>query len=77
MTCRGMMRAIPKDEWVEYQEMPAEELAAMLVDWARTVPLSEYRKSPRGPKKESGAKRKHVATARVLEAREQCAQIQV
>jgi IS4 transposase len=82
MTYRGMMRAIPKDEWVEFQEMPAEELAATLVGWARTVPLSEYRKSPRGPKKpkpkkESGAKIKHVATARVLKTREQCARIQV
>jgi IS4 transposase len=82
MTYRGMMRAIPKDEWVEYQDMPAEELAATLVGWARTVPLSEYRKSPRGPKKpkpkkESGAKIKHVATARVLKGREECAQLQV
>jgi hypothetical protein len=41
-----------------------------LVGWARTVPLSEYRKSPRGPKKPkpkkaSGAKIKHVATAKI------------
>lgn len=82
MSYRGMMRAIPKEEWVEFQEMPADELAATLVGWARTVPLSEYRKSPRGPKKPqpkktSGAKIKHVATARVLKARRQCAELQV
>lgn len=82
MSYRGMMRAIPKEEWVAFQEMPADELAATLVDWARTVPLSEYRKSPRGPKKpqpkkRSGAKIKHVATARVLKARRQCAELQV
>jgi hypothetical protein len=72
-----MMRAIPKDEWVEFQEMPAEELAELLVSWARTVPLSEYRKSHRGPKKPkpekaSGAKIKHVATWKILEARKLC-----
>jgi IS4 transposase len=77
MSHRGMMRAIPKDEWVEFQEMPAEELAELLVSWARTVPLSEYRKSHRGPKKPkpekaSGAKIKHVATWKILEARKLC-----
>jgi IS4 transposase len=74
MTHRGMMIAIPKDEWVEFQEMSPEELAALLIKWARTVPLSEYRKSPRGPKKpqpkkQSGAKISHVATSRILKDR--------
>ena len=82
MSYRGMMRAIPKDEWVDYQEMPAPELAAVLVGWARTVPLSEYRKSPRGPKKPkpkktSGAKIKHVATAKILKARKTCTKCHV
>jgi len=82
MSYRGMMRAIPKDEWVEYQEMSPEELAAVLVSWARTVPLSEYRKSHRGPKrpkpeKTSGAKIKHVATAKILKARIKCANLHV
>ena len=77
MNHRGLLRAIPKDEWVEFQEMPAAELAELLVEWARTVPLSEYRKSPRGPKKpkpkkQSGAKISHVATAKILKARNQC-----
>lgn len=77
MSYRGMMRAIPKDEWVEFQEMAPEELAAVLVSLARTVPLSEYRKSHRGPKKPqpkktSGAEIKHVATARILESRKKC-----
>ncbi len=82
MSYRGMIRAIPKDEWVEFQEMPPEELAAVLVTWARTVPLSEYRKSHRGPKrpkpeKTSGAKIKHVATARILKDRIKCASLHV
>jgi hypothetical protein len=74
MSHRGMMRAIPKDEWVCFQEMAPAELAAVLVELARTVPLSEYRKSRRGPKKpkpekQSGAKISHVATAKILKAR--------
>jgi IS4 transposase len=77
MNHRGMLRAIPKDEWVEFQEMSPVELAGVLVAWARTVPLSEYRKRPRGPKKpkpakQSGAKISHVATSKILKAREQC-----
>lgn len=77
MNHRGMMRAIPKDEWVEFQEKTPVELAALLVAWARTVPLSEYRKSPRGPKKpkpekQSGVKISHVATSKIIEARKQC-----
>lgn len=82
MSYRGMMRAIPKDEWVEFQEMSPKELAEVLVGWARTVPLSEYRTSHRGPKKPkpakvSGAKIKHVATAKILKARKKCANLHV
>ncbi len=74
MSHRGMIRAIPKDEWVCLQEMAPEELAATLVEWARTVPLWEFRKSRRGPKKpkpekQSGVKISHVATAKRLKAR--------
>jgi IS4 transposase len=77
MCHRGMMKAIPKDEWVEFQEMSPSELGEVLVGWARASSLSEYAKSTRGPKKpkpakESGAKIKHVATSRILEARGTC-----
>jgi IS4 transposase len=77
MNHRGMMRAIPKDEWVEFQELPPQQLAELLVKWAATVPLAEYAKSPRGPKKpkpkkQSGAKIKHVATSKILDARKLC-----
>jgi IS4 transposase len=77
MSHRGMLRAIPKDEWVDFQEMAPVELAGLLVAWARSVPLSEYRKSPRGPKKpkpakQSGVKISHVATSKILKAREHC-----
>ncbi len=74
MCHRGMMKAIPKDEWVIFHELAPAELAAVLVRWARSVPIHEYMKSHRGPKKpppkrQSGAKIKHVSTARVLAAR--------
>jgi len=70
-THRGMMIAIPEDEWVLFQRMVPQELCPILKQFAAAVRLSEYRKQPRGPKKPrpkrtSGAKNRHVSTARVL-----------
>jgi Transposase DDE domain len=70
-TSRGMMIAIPADEWVVSHGMPPRELVPILKRWAGGVRLAEYRKQPRGPKKsrprrQSGAEVKHVATARLL-----------
>jgi IS4 transposase len=70
-TYRGMMIAVPKDEWVVFHGMSLAELCPFLKELARAVRLSEYRKQPRGekkprPKRQSGAKIKHVATARLL-----------
>ena len=70
-TYRGMMIAIPKDEWVIFHGMSPQELSPVLKQLAGGVRLSEYRKQPRGPKKprpkrQSGAKVKHVATAKLL-----------
>jgi IS4 transposase len=75
MTHRGMLVAIPEDEWVVFREMIPVELAGVLVELAATVRLPAYRKHPRGPKKpkpkkQSGAKIKHVATAKVLANRQ-------
>src|SRR4051795_6953206 len=77
MTHRGMMIAIPEDEWVVFHDLPAVELAEVLVSLARAVPLPKYREHPRGPKKpkpekQSGAKIKHVATAKMLKDRQAC-----
>src|SRR3954468_238272 len=77
MTHRGMMIAIPEDEWVVFRDLPAVELAEVLVSLARSVSLPKLRKHPRGPKKpkpkkQSGAKIKHVATAKVLKDRQAC-----
>jgi IS4 transposase len=75
MTHRGMMIAIPEDEWAVFHDLPPVELAAVLVRLAQAVPLPKFRKHPRGPKKpkpkkQSGAKIKHVATAKILKARQ-------
>jgi hypothetical protein len=71
-TYRGMMIAVPKDEWVVFHGLTACEISPFLKRLAHAVRLSEFRKQRRGPKKprperQSGAKIKHVATARLLE----------
>jgi IS4 transposase len=77
MTRRGMMIAIPEDEWAVFHDLAPVALADVLVRLARSVFLPKFRKHPRGPKKpkpkkQSGAKIKHVATAKILEARHAC-----
>jgi hypothetical protein len=77
MTQRGMMIAIPEDEWVVFHDLAPRELAGVLVRLAAAVRLPKYRKHPRGPKKpkpqkQSGAKIKHVSTAKILTARKKC-----
>jgi IS4 transposase len=77
MTHRGMMIAIPEDEWAVFHDLTPVELADVLVRLARSVSLPKLRKHPRGPKKpkpkkQSGAKIKHVATAKILKARHAC-----
>ena len=69
-----MMIAIPEDEWVVFHELTPAEMGKVLVGLARNVELERYPKQPHGPKrpkpeKQSGAKIKHVATAKILKAR--------
>jgi IS4 transposase len=73
----GMMIAIPEDQWVVFHDLTAVELAGVLVELAAAVRLPKYRKHPRGPKKprpkkQSGAKLKHVSTAKILAKRQVC-----
>jgi IS4 transposase len=73
-THRGMMIAIPEDEWAVFHGLTAVAFGGMLLDLAAGVRLSAYRKQVRGPKRpppkrESGAKIKHVSTAKLLETR--------
>lgn len=67
----GMAIALPPEEWQEYASLTPSELARQLRQWAQQAPLWRYQKHPRGPKKprpkrKSGAKISHVATARLL-----------
>ena len=70
----GMMIAIPEDEWVVFHELTPAEMGKVLVDLARNVELERYPKQPHGPKRlnpeeQSGAKIKHIATAKILKSR--------
>jgi IS4 transposase len=70
-THRGMMIAIPADEWVVFAGLTASALGEILKGLAAKVRLSTLRKHRRGPKRPrpkraSGAKISHVSTARLL-----------
>lgn len=70
-TTRGMLIAIPEDEWAVFHDLPAPEMGEVLRGLARRVRLAQYRKQPRGPKKPkpkkaSGYEKKHLSTAKVL-----------
>jgi hypothetical protein len=72
-TYRGMMIAVPAEEWRPFQALPAAALAQILKGWARRMDLTKYPKHKRGPKKPARprkrAPRQHVATARLLQKR--------
>jgi hypothetical protein len=73
-THRGMMIAIPEDEWAVFAALTASALGGILKDLAAKVRLSTLRKHRRGPKRPqpkrtSGAKVSHVSTARLLAER--------
>jgi IS4 transposase len=68
----GMTIAVPDTAWRIFHRLTNDQLADLLKELAGNVNMSKFRKHPRGPKKpppqkRSGAKSKHVSTARVLE----------
>jgi hypothetical protein len=70
----GMMIAVPAKYWDLFRRLDAREFAALLKELATRIDLRRFRKHPRGPKKPppkkiSGAKICHVATARILAKR--------
>jgi hypothetical protein len=71
-TYRGMMRLLPPQRWQRCQKMTAGALARWLEELARQVPLEQYRRHPRGPKKPQPKLRRknagHVATSRLLKS---------
>jgi hypothetical protein len=71
MTEVGMKIAVAPEAWERYQSMSARQLAKELTRLAKHVNLSRYPKKKRGPKKPqprktSGARNHHIATARIL-----------
>lgn len=74
-TFRGMMIALPAPFWKPFGEMPVEQFALTLKQWAAAVELKRFASSPRGPKKspikdEYDSKHPHVSTARLLKQKE-------
>jgi len=74
-TYDGMMIALPDEEWIAFQSMTILQLAEILLQLARNVTLSTFRKSRRGTKKSPGkcdkhSKHPHVSTARLLRGEE-------
>lgn len=72
-TSRGMMIALPDEEWIGFGTMSMAEFVTELVRIAASATLAAYRKHPRGPKKAVSKpafnpKRPHVSTARLLQA---------
>jgi hypothetical protein len=70
-THRGMMIAIPEDQWALFHGLTAVVFGRVLLDLAAGVRLSSYHKQVRGPKRpqpkrESGAKVNHVSTVKLL-----------
>jgi hypothetical protein len=71
-TYEGMMIAVPPQEWVIFRKVSAVEFAEFLHAAAELVWLTKYPLSHRGPKKPrpkrtSGKRNHHVATARLLD----------
>jgi hypothetical protein len=73
-TTDGLLIAVPEAHWTAFAEMKIDEFVECLQAVARSIDLSLYRKSVRGPKKpppkKKGNKRTvHVSTQRILEKR--------
>jgi hypothetical protein len=73
-TYRGLMIALPAEDWRVFRTLPAPAFAKLLREWASKVRLAAFRRHRRGPKKPTAKrkhnkKRPHVSTARLLEQR--------
>jgi hypothetical protein len=73
-TYRGMMIAIPEDQWEVFGRLTTAQLVKILKELARNVDLARLTKHPRGPKKPPPHRKRsrrvtHVSTARLLAQR--------
>lgn len=70
----GMEVAVSEEEWHPFRTMPTSHVVQFLIELARLMQLSKYKKHPRGPKKKiqknkSDKKVPHVSTAKILAKR--------
>ena len=70
-TYRGMMIALPTQDWLNFQSLSREQLSSLLQDWGRNLKLEAFTTSPRKPKKPKpktpyDPAHPHVSTARLL-----------
>ncbi len=70
-TYRGMMIALPPEEWLDVQQLSLSQLSSLVQDWGRNLKLSAFTTSPRKPKKKKpkppyDPAHPHVSTARLL-----------
>ena len=69
-TYKGMMIALPAEEWEPYGRLGVREMAEFLREAASQAWLAKYPRSKHGPKKprpkRTGRITDHVATARLL-----------
>lgn len=73
-TYRGMIIAIPFENWIVFRHYSRKEFIKALQRLAGRMKLPKYRKHPRGPKKpvikqEPDSKKTHVSTARIIAKR--------
>lgn len=71
---RGMMVALPPEDWVIFRQMPLDDYVAFLERLARNVDFERYPKSHRAPKKPQPKRHydpdhPHVSVAKLLLAR--------
>ncbi|NJN05715.1 MAG: transposase [Rhodobacteraceae bacterium] len=74
-TYRGMMVALPAEDWKPLGRCDVPTFADWLLELARKARLSRFRKSPRGPKKPRQrrtrfTREKHISTAKIAGGRE-------
>ena len=71
---RGMMIAIPEEQWIVFRHLPLTQVVELLKRLAANVKLSAFRKHPRGPKKPTPKRQgnkntPHVSTYKLLSKR--------
>jgi hypothetical protein len=73
-TYRGMMIALPPQDWQDFGSMSLSQLSSLLQEWARQVHLDAFTSTPRKPKQKKpkppyDPRHPHVSTARLLAAK--------